>query len=108
MGIAYYPSQYNFVHVGAQADLRTKTGSIEKNKALVQNAQRISKAFNPDKLKIDVAVTQLEQRTARLNDLNRLHPELQQVLLKSCVRLLPSHMHNILVQAQRALSPASL
>ena len=68
-----------------QAEVQTKVATIDKQKNNVAVAQRLSKAFNPQKMKIDDIVAQHDQRQRRLEELSKRHPELQQVFLQTAV-----------------------
>ena len=65
--------------VALQAEVQSKAALIEKQKQNVSTAQRINKALNPNKLKIEELLSQINQKLARLDELNKAHPELQQV-----------------------------
>lgn len=65
--------------MGLQAEVQSKAATIEKQRQNVSNAQRILRDLNTSKLKIDDFVSQTKQKLARLDELNKAHPDLQQV-----------------------------
>lgn len=68
-------------HPDLQAENQAKSATMEKQKGNVANAIRIQKALNPDKLKLPEFLAQSDEKQKRLDELSKLHPELQQVTL---------------------------
>lgn len=68
-----------------QAEIQTKAATIEKNKGTVGVASRIQAALNSEGLKVNEFIAQSHQKQARLDELSKLHPQLQQVFCCSAV-----------------------
>ena len=68
-----------------QAEIRTKTSTIEKNKNNVAAAQRLRDRVNPEGLKQNDFFAQIDQKQARLEELSKQYPELQQVIWPNAV-----------------------
>lgn len=68
-----------------QAENQTKTATMEKQKGNVAVAIKIQKALNPEKLKLPEFLAQRAEKQERLDELSKLHPELQQVFWQSIV-----------------------
>lgn len=66
-------------HTVFQAEIQSKGATIEKQKGNVNTAIKIQKALNPEKLKLPEFLARSAEKQACLDELSKLHPELQQV-----------------------------
>ena len=67
-----------------QADMEQRAQLIKRQKANVDAARNVQQLFNPDGLKLADWKAQLTNKLARLDDLNKSHPELEQVCCLHC------------------------
>ena len=79
------PVRSSMLSLLLQAEVQTKATTIEKNKGTVGVASRIQAALNSEGLKVNEFIAQSHQKQARLEELDKLHPELQQVFSCSAV-----------------------
>ena len=68
-----------------QAEVQSKARTIENNRTLVNTAQRTRNTLNPEGLKLSDLLAQNDQKQARLEELSKQHPELQQVFCQDAV-----------------------
>lgn len=73
-----------------QAEVQAKVAHHEKHRQSVANAQKLNQSLNRNKLKIDDFIAQSEMKMARLDELEKSHPKLQQVQLLLHAVLLPN------------------